>query len=135
MIHAAAQDRPYACFVRADTRIPFLAMPDAIDALLALLGAPAASLTSAVYNVTGFSATAGELATLVRGAFPGARITFAPDPRRQAIVDSWPEDVDDTRARRAWGFRPAYDLTRTFVAYLLPNITRRYTASGAAKEE
>jgi hypothetical protein len=43
--------------------------------------------------------------------------------------------VDDTRARRAWGFRPAYDLTRTFVAYLLPNITRRYTASGAAKEE
>jgi nucleoside-diphosphate-sugar epimerase len=124
MIHAAAQDRPYACFVRADTRIPFLAMPDAIDALLALLGAPAAALTSVVYNVTGFSATAGELAALVRGAFPGARITFVPDPRRQAIVDSWPEDVDDTRARRDWGFRPAHDLTRTFEAYLLPNIKK-----------
>ena len=126
MIHAAAQGRPYACFVRADTRIPFMAMPDAIDALLTLRRAPAASLASPVYNVTGFSATAGELAGLVRGAFPDARITFAPDLRRQAIVDSWPEDVDEACARRDWGFRPAYDLARTFDEYLLPNVRRRY---------
>ena len=132
MIHAAAQDRPYACFVRADTQIPFMAMPDAIDALLTLLRAPAASLTSTVYNVTGFSASAAELAGLVREAFPTARITFAPDPRRQAIVDSWPEDVDDTRARHDWGFRPAYDLARTFEEYLLPNVGRRYTAAREA---
>ena len=129
MIHAAAQGRPYACFVRADTQIPFMAMPDAIDALLALLRAPAASLTRPVYNVTGFSATAGALASLVRRAFPEARITFTPDPRRQAIVDSWPEDVDDAWARRDWGFRPAYDLERTFDEYLLPNIRRRYAAA------
>jgi nucleoside-diphosphate-sugar epimerase len=125
MIHAAAQGRPYACFVRADTRIPFMAMPDAIDALLALRRAPAAALTSPLYNVSGFSATAAELAGLVERAFPGARITFAPDPRRQAIVDSWPEDVDDARARRDWGFRPAYDLERSFDEYLLPNVKGR----------
>ena len=129
MIHAAAQGRPYACFVRADTEIPFMAMPDAIDAVLALAAAPASSLTRAVYNVTGFSATADTLASLVRTAFPGARITFAPDPRRQAIVDSWPLDIDDTSARNDWGFRPAYDLTRTFDEYLVPNITRRYAAA------
>jgi nucleoside-diphosphate-sugar epimerase len=127
MIHAAAQGRPYACFVREDTRIPLMAMPDAITALLALLEAPAASLTSPVYNVGAFSPSAGELADLVRGAFPAARITFAPDRRRQAIVDSWPEDVDDAPARRDWGFRPAYDLRRTFEEYLIPNITQRYT--------
>lgn len=136
MIHAAAQGRPYACFVRADTRIPFMAMPDAIDALLTLLRAPAGSLTSPVYNVTGFSATADALANRVREAFPGARITFAPDPRRQAIVDSWPEDVDDGCARRDWNFRAAYDLERTFDEYLVPNVRHRYAAAlaAAAKE-
>jgi threonine 3-dehydrogenase len=126
MIHTAAQRRPYACFVREDTRIPFMAMPDAVTALLALLEAPAGSLTSPVYNVAAFSPSAGELADLVRRAFPDARISFAPDRRRQAIVDSWPEDVDDAPARRDWGFRPAYDLKRTFEEYLVPNITRRY---------
>ena len=106
MLHAAAQGRPYACFVREDTRIPFMAMPDAVDALLALADAPAERLASPVYNVTAFNPSAGELADLVRSAFPGAAITFAPDRRRQRIVDSWPEDVDDARARRDWGFRP-----------------------------
>jgi nucleoside-diphosphate-sugar epimerase len=132
MIHAAAREHPYACFVRPDTRIPFMAMPDAIDALLALRRAPAGALTSAVYNVTAFSATAGELAARVRTAFPGARITFAPDSRRQAIVDSWPEDVDDARARGDWRFRAAYDLARTFDDYLLPNVKLRYPGAARA---
>jgi nucleoside-diphosphate-sugar epimerase len=126
MFHAAAQGRPYTCFVREDTRIPFMAMPDAIDALLALLQAPTGSLSTRVYNVSGFNPSAGELARLVRRAFPAAEITFAPDPRRQAIVDSWPEDVDDSRARRDWEFRAAYDLDRTFDDYFLPTVSRRY---------
>jgi nucleoside-diphosphate-sugar epimerase len=128
MIHAAAQGRAYACFVREDTRIPFMAMPDAIQALLTLMDVPVESLTTLVYNARGFNPSAGELADLVRRAFPGERITFAPDPRRQAIVDSWPEDVDDARARRDWGFRAAYDLERTFEEYLVPNIRGRYAA-------
>ena len=131
MIHAAAQGRPYACFVREDTRIPLMAMPDAIEALLGLMQAPAESLSTLVYNVSAFNPSAGELAQLVRRAFPAEQITFAADPRRQAIVDSWPEDVDDTRARCDWGFRPAYDLQRTFNEYLLPNVRRRY--SGASR--
>jgi nucleoside-diphosphate-sugar epimerase len=128
MIHAAAQGRPYASFVRPDTRIPLMAMPDVIAALLGLLEAPGAALGTLVYNVAAFNPSAGELADLVRTGFPQAQITFAPDPRRQAIVDSWPADVDDTRARRDWGFRPVYDLARTFTEYLVPNITRRYAA-------
>jgi nucleoside-diphosphate-sugar epimerase len=131
MIHAAAQKRPYACFVRPDTRIPFMAMPDAVAALLALMDAPAASLTTLVYNVAAFSPTAADLADRVQGAFPGTPITFGPDARRQAIVDSWPEDVDDARARRDWGFRPAYDLDRAFDEYLLPNVKRHYAPGPA----
>ena len=126
MIHAAAQERPYACFVGEETRIPFMAMPDAIRALLALMDARPEALTSLVYNVASFNPSAGELAELVRRAFPGARITFAADRRRQAIVDSWPEDVDDARARRDFGFRPAYDLGRAFHEYLVPNVRERY---------
>ena len=126
MLHAAAQDRPYACFVRPDTRIPFMAMPDAVAALLALMDAPAESLSTLVYNVAAFDPDAAELGDRVRKAFPRAQITFAPDARRQAIVDSWPEDVDDARARRDWGFRPAYDLDRAFEEYLVPNVRRHY---------
>ncbi|MBM4439295.1 MAG: NAD-dependent epimerase/dehydratase family protein [Candidatus Rokubacteria bacterium] len=133
MIHAAAQRRAYACFVRPDSRIPFMAMPDAVDALLAIARAPAASLGRTVYNVGGFSASAEEIAARVRAAFPDARITYAPDGRRQAIVDAWPEDVDDTRARRDWGFRPRYDLARTFDDYLVPNVRGRYAGAAAAE--
>ncbi len=126
MIHAAARSEPYASFVREDTRIPFMAMPDAIDALLALMEAPLDRLSNHVYNITAFSPSAGEFAELVRGAFDGAEIRFEPDVRRQAIVDTWPARVDDSRARNDWGFAPAYDLQRCFEEYLLPNIRQRY---------
>ena len=124
MLHAAAQGQSYECFVREDARIPFMAMPDGIKALLALMEAP--QLSTHVYNVGAFNPSAGELAALAASSIPGACITFAPDRRRQRIVDSWPEDVDDTPARDDWGFRPAHDLGRAFQQYLVPNIRRRY---------
>ncbi len=129
MIHAAARGMPYKCFVREDTRISFMAMPDAIDALLQLMDADAARLTSPVYNITAFNPSAENFAQVVREAFPGADITFVPDRRRQAIVDSWPEDVDDAKARRDWGFKPQYDWNRTFHEYLLPTIRQRYATA------
>ena len=126
MVHAAAQAQPFACFVREDTRIPFMAMPDGIDAILRLMDAPAARLSRLVYNVGSFSPSAGELAALTRKAFPGAQVSFAPDLRRQGIVDTWPADVDDSAARRDWGHAPAYDLARCFDQYLVPNVKERY---------
>lgn len=126
MVHAAAERRPYACFVREDTRIPFMAMPDAIEALLRLMEAPQAELTTHVYNIGALDLTAGEMADLVRGAFPGAEITFEPDLKRQRIVDSWPDRIDDSLARSEWAFSPKYDLARTFDEYLVPNVKKRY---------
>ncbi|MEQ9504568.1 MAG: NAD-dependent epimerase/dehydratase family protein [Deltaproteobacteria bacterium] len=126
MLHAAARGEPYACFVRPDTQISFMAMPDAIDALLALMEAPTEELTRHVYNITAFAPTAEDFAKLVIEHFPNAEITFAPDERRQRIVDSWPADVDDSLARRDWGFSPQYDLQRAFAEYLVPNIRKRY---------
>ncbi len=126
MLHAAAAGNPYACFVRADARIPFMTMPDAIEALLKLAAAPQKKLTQSVYNVTSFNPSAGEIAELVKKHFSKAKITFEPDAQRQAIVDSWPEDVDDTPARRDWGFAPKHDLKRAFDEYLVPSIKARY---------
>ncbi len=130
MLHHAARGKPYACFVREDARIPFMAMPDAIKALTSLEAAPRASLTSHVYNVTSFSPSAGEILTEVRRAFGDVPVSFEPDLKRQAIVDTWPEDQDDTRARRDWGWSPDYDQRRAFDEYLVPNISRRYAAAG-----
>jgi threonine 3-dehydrogenase len=129
MIHHAAQGLPYACFVRPDTHMPFMAMPDAIKALVLLEAAPRENLSRDVYNATAFSASAEEILEMVRHAFPDAQVTFEPDLRRQGIVDTWPADVDDSAARRDWGWEPDYDLTRAFEEYLIPTISKRYQAA------
>ena len=126
MIHAAAGGNAYACFVREDTRIPFMAMPDGVEALLTLAAAPAASLTRQVYNVGAFAPSAAEIRGLVLKSFPKAQVTFQPDVKRQRIVDSWPADVDDAAARRDWGFAPRYGLESAFSEYLIPTIRERY---------
>jgi nucleoside-diphosphate-sugar epimerase len=126
MIHAAARREPYTCFVRPDTRIPFMAMPDAISALLDLAKAPRESLTRTAYNLTAFSPTAQQIHDAVVAAFPGAAVQWTTDEKRQSIVDSWPEDVDDGAARRDWGFAPMYDFTTAFDQYLIPNVRERY---------
>ena len=126
MLHAAAQGKPYACFVREDTKISFMAMPDAIKSLLMLLDMPCENLHNHVYNIAAFAITAGEFRDRAVEAFPGAEITFQPNPRRQGIVDSWPEDVDDSLARREWNWKPDYDADAFFDDYFLPEIRKRY---------
>jgi nucleoside-diphosphate-sugar epimerase len=131
MLHAAAQGIPYQCFVRPDVRIPFMAMPDAIKALLDLAEAPREALNHRVYNVSSFSLSAEEIRQYVLRAFPQAQIEYEPDVKRQAIVDSWPADMDDSAARRDWGWQPDYDVERSFKEYLIPNIRGRYQADTA----
>lgn len=126
MLHAAAQGKPYACFVREDATIPFMAMPDAIKALLRLAQAPRENLSRLTYNVASFSHSALELAGMVKAAFPGAVITFKPSDARQRIVDSWPGGMDDRAARHDWDWSPDYDADRAFNDYLIPTIMRRY---------
>ena len=129
MIHAAASGRPYECFVRPDTTLPFMAMPDASETLLHLAAAPRERLTCTTYNVGAFSRSADEIRQVVTAAFPQARIAYNIDAKRQGIVDSWPADVDDSAARADWGFNPAYDFDRAFREYLIPTIRDYYGRS------
>ncbi len=126
MIHAAAKGEAYACFVRPDTRIPFMAMPDGVDALLTLAAAPRERLRRTAYNIGAFNPSAEEIREVVVRAFPGAQVTWEMDQKRQRIVDSWPAAVDDSAARADWGLAPAYDFSRAFTDYLIPTIRQRY---------
>lgn len=126
MLHAAAKNEPYECFVDADRVLPFMAMPDAVKALLTLASAPKEKLTKSVYNVTSFSLSAEEICDWVKKYFPDAQVTYKADLKRQGIVDSWPMDIDDTMARKDWSWAPDYDVERAFADYLIPNIKKLY---------
>ena len=126
MIHAAAKGEPYACFVRPDATIPFMAMPDAAKALGQLASAARERLTRTAYNLSAFCCSAAQIRERVVAAYPGAAITYKIDPKRQGIVDSWPAAVDDSAARADWGFRPDFDADRAFREYLIPTIGNYY---------
>jgi threonine 3-dehydrogenase len=126
MLHHAAEGQPYSCFVRPDTRLPFMVMPDAIKAILSLHEAERPQLTQSVYNITSFSPTAQDFYNIVMKAFPTAQVDFVPHQSRQRIVDSWPADVNDETARNDWGWAPDYDQERAFSQYLIPAVQQRY---------
>ncbi|MFB0516983.1 MAG: NAD-dependent epimerase/dehydratase family protein [Candidatus Neomarinimicrobiota bacterium] len=126
MLHAAAQGKTYDCFVREDTTLPFMTMPDAIQAIIKLMDAPWESLTRLVYNIRAFNPSAAQMRDQVLADFPDARIGFAVNQARQAMVDSWPSDVDDSAARNDWGWHPTHDFEGAFADYLIPHIRERY---------
>lgn len=126
MIHAAAMGKPYSCFVRADTRLPFMTMSDAIRAVLTLMESSKQSLRQPVYHVKAFAPSAQDFREKILCFFPDADITFQINDKRQSIVDSWPANIDDTAARQHWGWSPEYDFDSAFEDYLVPEIRNRY---------
>jgi len=127
MLHFAAQGKSYECFVRPDTRLPFMVMPDAIKSLIQIESVPKEKLSQHVYNVSSFSMSAQEFCETVGKVFPDASVTFSPHPVRQKIVDSWPADIDDLAARNDWGWAPDYDKEHSFKNYLMPAIHKHYS--------
>lgn len=100
----------YTCFVREDTRLPMMYMPDCIKATVDLMDADFERLKHhGDFNVGAMSFSAGELAESIRKHVPGFEVEYEPD-YRQAIADSWPSSVDDSAARAEWGWAPEYDL-------------------------
>lgn len=126
MLHTVAQGKNYESFVREDTILPFMVMPDAVAALIQLSEAEKQKLTRRVYNISAFSITAKEIAEMVLKVFPNTTISYNPNPARQKIVDSWPAAVDDSLARRDWSWIPTYDANKSFEEYLIPEIQNKY---------
>jgi threonine 3-dehydrogenase len=119
----AVRKGSYEAFARADTRIPLMYMPDGVRALLELAFAAKDRLTRTIYNIAAFSPRADEIATSVQRVIADAKFTYAADPVRQGILDSWPKAIDDGAARRDWGWKARYDLDG-MTDDLLPRVRR-----------
>lgn len=125
IFHEALKNNTYASFLSANTALPMLYMDDAIQGTLALMDAPADTLSiRSSYNLTGVSFTPAMLADEIKKILPGFTITYKDNDPRQAIADSWPNSIDDTTAQRDWGWKPRFDLssiTKDMIANLKNN--------------
>ncbi len=123
--YQAIRYRHYTCFLRADTRLDMLYMPDMLRAVSALMAADPEKLHNRnAYNVTAMSVTPDEVAAAIRRHIPDFVIDYEVDPVRQRIADTWPRSIDDGAARAEWGWQPQYDLA-TMTADMLDKLGRR----------
>jgi nucleoside-diphosphate-sugar epimerase len=123
IFYEAIKHRKYICFVKEMTTLPMMYMPDCIRALIELAEADISKLGHRVFNVTGMSFTAGELAAEIKRHIPEFRIEYKPD-FRQAIADSWPQSIDDSLARKEWGWAPSYDL-RSMTTDMIKKLSKK----------
>ncbi|CAN5642284.1 NAD-dependent epimerase/dehydratase family protein [soil metagenome] len=111
IFHEALEEKKYDCFLKEDTYLPMMYMPDAIKATLELMEAPADKITIRTsYNISGMSFSPKEIAAEIKTHIPEFTISYQPDYRQQ-IANSWPQSIDDSVARRDWGWQEDYDLS------------------------
>ncbi len=109
--HKAVQQKGYHCFLKADTYLPMMYMPDAVKATLELMQAPKEQIKErGSYNIAAISFTPEQVAQSIREQLPDFEINYRPD-YRQEIADTWPDSIDDSAARADWGWKPEYDLS------------------------
>jgi nucleoside-diphosphate-sugar epimerase len=110
IFYKAIRQKRYTCFVRKDTVLPMLYMPDCIKATMSLMDADSSQISIRTgYNLSGVSFSAEDLANEIKKYIPDFEVDYKPD-FRQEIADSWPMSIDDSIARRDWGWKPSYDL-------------------------
>jgi nucleoside-diphosphate-sugar epimerase len=112
IFYEAIKHKRYACFLQGDTRLDMMYMPDAIKAAIEVMEADPKRLEHRnAFNVTAMNFTPEELAAAIRKHIPDFALSYAVDPVRQSIANSWPSSIDDSAARDEWGWQPSYDLT------------------------
>jgi nucleoside-diphosphate-sugar epimerase len=112
IFHEALEDKHYNCFLKEDTYLPMMYMPDAIRATIELMEAPAEKISVRhSYNLCSMSFSPREIATEIQKVIPDFTINYQPD-YRQIIADGWPQSIDDSVARTDWGWKEEYDLPR-----------------------
>jgi nucleoside-diphosphate-sugar epimerase len=125
IFYEAIKKKRYTCFVRKDTVLPMMFMSDCIKATIDLMKTDAAKIrTRTSYNINGMSFSAGELTAEIKKHIPEFVCEYKPD-FRQKIADSWPMSLDDSAARKEWGWKPKYDLA-TMTRAMIEKLTRRY---------
>jgi len=111
IFYAALKGEKYTCFLQKGTRLDMMYMPDAIRAVIALMEADSGHLTIRnAFNITAMSFAPEDLCAEIQKSIPDFSMDYKVDPVRQAIADSWPNNMDDSAAREQWGWQPEYDL-------------------------
>lgn len=125
IFYEAVKHKRYTCFVREDTILPMMYMPDCIKGTIDLMEANIKRLKHHCdFNIASMSFSAGELAAEIKKHIPEFKVEYKPD-FRQAIADSWPRSIDDSAAREEWGWKPSYDLA-SMTKDMLEKLQRRY---------
>jgi len=128
IFHQALKSGKYNCFLSEHTMLPMMYMPDALDATLSLMNADASKIKiRSSYNVAAMSFTPEQIAAEIRKQLPSFEITYQPD-FRQKIADSWPGSIDDSDARRDWGWKEKFDL-RAMTSDMLHHIRMQQSAA------
>ncbi len=110
IFHEAVEEQQYTCFLKEDTYLPMMYMPDAIRATIELMEADAAKINIRTsYNLSGMSFSPKEIGAAIQGHMPDFKMFYQPDYRQQ-IADSWPASIDDSVARNDWAWKEEYDL-------------------------
>ncbi|MGQ9543568.1 MAG: NAD-dependent epimerase/dehydratase family protein [Candidatus Bathyarchaeia archaeon] len=125
IFYGAIEHGKYTCFVREDTVLPMVYMPDAIDATVKLMNVNLERLRHhSNFNLASMSFSAGELAAEIKKHIPNFHCDYNPDPLRQSIADSWPISIDDSAAREEWGWTPRFNL-QTMVKDMIEKLSKR----------
>ena len=125
----AVESKHYDCYLAKDTFLPMMYMPDAIRATIELMEAPAENISiHTSYNLAGISFSPGEIAASIQQHIPEFTINYNPD-YRQTIANSWPQSIDDSIARKDWGWKQEYDLTK-MTTDMLENLQVAYFTAG-----
>ena len=129
IFHAAKEKQKYTSFLREDTHLPMMYMPDAIRATIELMEAPAEKIkVRTSYNLSGMSFSPIEIGDEIRKHIPGFQLDVKPDYRQQ-IADSWPKSIDDSKASEDWGWKPEFDLAK-MTADMLMNLNASAGSEG-----
>ena len=127
MFYSALQKKHYDCYLKPETMLDMMYMPDALHAALTLMQAESEKLLHRnAYNVTALSFTPQQLAAEIKKHIPGFEVSYQIDPIRQAIADSWPNKMDDSVAHQEWGWQPSYTLSR-MVEDMLQHLRKKLT--------
>ncbi len=126
IFHDALKSGHHTCFLKEDATLPMMYMPDAIKATMNLMDADRDALTvHSSYNISGVSFSPMEIYEAIKKHIPGFTISFEPDFRQQ-IAESWPQSIDDSQARKDWGWKPDFDLD-TMVSEMLTQLEKHFS--------
>ena len=125
MIHHAFNGKQYTCFVDSQSCLPFIVMPDAINAIIKIMDTPKKHLSQNIYNITSFSPTVLDLINIIKNKFPKFQLNYNIDKMRQEIVNGWPNKINDSLAKNDWGWKAQYNLKDAFDKYIIPNLIEK----------